>query len=66
MKKVINKYYCDRCGKKLDHKPDWGILVDIRGSKDFASLNAELCDECTESFKKWWEDVSKEIKEINN
>ena len=60
MKKIINKYYCDRCGNEIPYKPRGHYMGSIKGTQDVATLYAELCKECEKSFEKWWKQKGEE------
>ena len=62
MQKVIFEYYCDRCGKKMNHKNDEDFRVEkrkfnlLRKTIDRFGLHYEkmvLCDDCSKSLKQW-------------
>ncbi len=65
MTKVIEKCYCDRCGKEID-KPYYPKLqlaikrfrrkrlVTRWNVDDWRYESCDLCKACAESFDKWW------------
>ena len=59
MRKIINEYYCDRCGKKISYEPSTKHVVS-NGAKDFIVLHAELCQVCESAFKEWWKGLGEE------
>ena len=66
MRITTTNFYCDRCGKELREvpimyhttHPDTSIKV-LREEWN----NADLCEECINSFKFWWEGLTTIQKE---
>lgn len=61
MIKTVTTYYCDRCGEKM--ASDSALYCDTHPKTAIQILlnkweYADLCDECKESFKVWWEKSS--------
>ena len=65
MVKVIEKYYCDRCGKETDnfHHSKFDLIIKRFKSRNLLTIwNADrgryepsaLCKACAESFDEWW------------
>ena len=65
MTKVIEKYYCDRCGKETDklHYPELHLKIKrFRRKRLVTAWNSDygqyepcdLCKACAESFDEWW------------
>lgn len=64
-KKLIERHYCDRCGKEIPNKLKSESLIYINGysrinfndegrvSVSYNDQN-ELCVNCSNSFKRWW------------
>lgn len=59
MIEIVEKYYCDRCGDKLEERP-----ISLMESKKIGMCqiqflgkewhSADLCLSCAEAFEKWW------------
>ena len=59
MKESITKYYCDRCGKEINKKYVFSDINTIPISRmqqlfDTEWINVDLCDDCKNSYIKWW------------
>ena len=50
----LNKYYCDRCKKELDHY-NKRIVIFLRGCSHF-----KLCDECSEDLDRINEEIDEQ------
>lgn len=65
MTKVIEKYYCDRCGKETDKCYHSELKLSLRKCKHFITIwrndhnygryeTSDLCEACAKSFDEWW------------
>lgn len=59
MVELVKKYYCDRCGDKLEEEPSSLIMSKKIGTYQIKSLGKEwhptdLCPSCAEAFEQWW------------
>lgn len=43
------KYFCDRCGKKIEYAFSYGYFVSAYEGRQ----EMDLCKDCRKSFKKW-------------
>lgn len=46
------KHFCDRCGKEMNHLWTNNTIYLTDGSGEEVFL--EVCNECREEFKRWW------------
>lgn len=61
MKKQTTVYVCDRCGKEYMHIQqvrDFSFTsfdnMESEDSEQYGRLTYDLCDECVNGFKHWW------------
>lgn len=59
MVEIVEKYYCDRCGVKLEDRPISFVKGKKIGTYRIQSLGNEwyskdLCSSCKEAFEQWW------------
>lgn len=59
MKEVLEKYYCDRCGKEMPKRHTIDFKVGSRTMTIERLTNAwhyiDICDNCIKSFADWFE-----------
>lgn len=58
---MVRKYYCDKCGEKIDKEED--VIDGIFESFGVSMNKPELCDKCFKGYKKIIDRTNKEIKE---